>query len=191
MDDDELRALIAAATRPERPRATLEERLRAAEDRVAIRDLIMRYGYLEDARRWDDMLALYTDDIERVLAGSLVERVRGKAALREKLLAPTLERAAAYGAPAAPPAHLLSLGLRHLMASDVVRLGDDGTTAAAAVQYSMVATVDDDAGFRRGVHEGSYVFDFRKTDGAWKFCRQYIVSDNAHNPLFQRETSDT
>ena len=38
----------------------------------------MAYGYLEDARRWDDMLALYTDDIERELAGSLTEIVRGK-----------------------------------------------------------------------------------------------------------------
>lgn len=50
----------------------------------------MRYGYLEDARRWDDMLALYTDDIERVLAGSLVERVQGKAALRERLFRPEM-----------------------------------------------------------------------------------------------------
>ena len=59
----------------------LEARVARAEARQQIRDLIMVYGYLEDARRWDDMLALYTDDIERVLAGSLVETVQGKAAL--------------------------------------------------------------------------------------------------------------
>src|SRR5450759_648394 len=82
--------LLAAVTRPEEPRRTPEAQLDAAEDREAIRDLIMRYGYLEDARRWDDMLALYTDDIERVLAGSLVERVQGKAALRERLFRPVM-----------------------------------------------------------------------------------------------------
>jgi SnoaL-like domain len=182
----ELDALLEVVQRPERARTTLEERAQALDDRHEIRALIMTYGYLCDARRWDELLDLYTDDIERVLAGSLTETVRGKEQLREKLVAPTLERAAPDGRPApAPPSHLLTLGLRHLMASDVVRLGDDGTTATAAVQYSMVATSDGDAGYRRGVHEGSYVFDFRKVDGTWKFCRQYIVSDNAHNPLFQ------
>ncbi len=30
-----------------------------------------------------------------------------------------------------------------------------------------------------------YVFDFRKVDGTWRFSRQLIFSNNAHNPLFQ------
>jgi len=186
MNDEELRALLDVVQRAERTRVTPEERLQALEDRSAIRALIMTYGYLCDARRWDDLLDLYTDDIERVLAGSLTERVRGKAALREKLVAPTLQHRSGDGGPP-PPEQLEALGLRHLMASDVVRLGDDGATATAAVQYQLVATSDDDRGFRRGAHEGSYVFDFRKEAGTWKFCRQYIVSDNAHNPMFRRE----
>ena len=180
--------LLAAVNRHEQTRHTPEARLDAAEDRETIRDLIMRYGYLEDARRWDDMLALYTDDIERVLAGSLTERVQGKATLREKLVAPTLERTDGDGA-APPPEYLVTLGLRHLMASDVIRLSDDGTTATAAVQYTMVATADDERGFRRGSHEGSYVFDFRKEAGVWRFSRQLVTSDNAHNPMFQREST--
>lgn len=186
MNDHDTAALLEVVQRPERARTTVEERTQALDDRQSIRDLIISYGYLCDARRWDELLDLYTDDIERVLAGSLVETVKGKDALREKLVAPTLERSAAEGASApATPAHLLTLGLRHLMASDVVRLGDDGTSATAAVQYTMVATADGPDGFRRGAHEGSYVFDFRKVDGTWKFSRQFIVSDNAHNPLFQ------
>lgn len=186
MNGDEMRALLDVVQRPERARVNPEERLQALEDRNAVRALIMEYGYLCDARRWDDLLALYTDDIERVLAGSLTERVQGKAALREKLVAPTLERRSGGGEPP-PPEQLEALGLRHLMASDVVRLGDDGSTATAAVQYQLVATADDDRGFRRGAHEGSYVFDFRKEAGTWRFCRQYIVSENAHNPMFRRE----
>jgi 3-phenylpropionate/cinnamic acid dioxygenase small subunit len=184
VDPGEIEALLAVVLRPEARRPTLEARLTALEDRQAVRDRINEYAYLCDARRWDDLLALYTDDIERVLAGTLTEVVRGKAALREKLVAPTLDRRSLPGA-APPPDHLLTMRMRHLIAGDVIRLGDDGMTAAAAVQYALVATSDDERGFRRGVHEGSYVFDFRKVDGTWLFARQHIVSDNAHNPMFQ------
>jgi SnoaL-like domain len=185
VNTDEIDALLEVVHRRERARTTPEERMQAIEDREAIRSLIMRYGYLCDARRWDELLALYTDDIERVLAGSLVERVQGKRALRVKLVAPTLEhRVGGGGAP--PPRELESLGLRHLMASDAIRLGDDGRTATAAVQYQLVATAEDEHGFRRGEHEGSYVFEFVKVEGEWRFCRQFIVSDNADNAMFQR-----
>jgi SnoaL-like domain len=189
VNTDEIDALLEVVHRRERARTTPEERMQAIEDRGAIRSLIMRYGYLCDARRWDELLALYTDDIERVLAGSLVERVQGKRALREKLVAPTLEHRSGGGRGAPPPRELESLGLRHLMASDVIRLGDDGRTATAAVQYQLVATAEDEHGFRRGAHEGSYVFEFVNVDGKWRFCRQVIVSDNAHNPMFQRGQS--
>jgi ketosteroid isomerase-like protein len=205
VNHDEVAALLEAATTPERPGATLLGRLERAEDRQAIRDLIMAYGYLEDARRWDAMLALYTDDIERVLAGSLIETVRGKAALRERLVTPVM--ATTSGAASASREQVEQLGLRHLMFSDVIRVSDDGRTATAAVQYILVATRDDGGladhrrrsrsrqrrpgtaedsdGYRRGSHEGSYVFDVRKSDGTWRFCRQLIVTNNAHNPMFR------
>ena len=183
MDEHEARTVLDAVLRTEPVRGTVEESLQAAEDREAIRDLIMRYGYLEDGRRWDDMLALYTDDIERVLAGSLVERVQGKAALRERLFRPVM--VSKTGQPGAGQDDLDRLGLRHLMVSDVIRLSDDGGSAVAAVQYTMVATREDADGFRRGSHEGSYVFEFRKDAGAWKFSRQVIITDNAHNPMFR------
>ena len=83
MNETEMTAMLAVVHRSERPRTSIDERVQALEDRDEIRGLIMTYGYLCDARRWDDLLALYTDDIERVLAGSLVERVQGKPALRE------------------------------------------------------------------------------------------------------------
>ena len=176
--------VLAAVQRPERHRDTLEERVAAAEDRAVIRDLIMAYGYLEDARRWDDMLAMYTDDIERVLAGSLVETVRGRDALRERLFAPVIINKSG-DAPPPSQEHLDALGLRHLMTTDVIRLSDDGLGAIAAVQYMMVATREGADGFRRGSHEGCYVFEFRKDGGTWRFCRQVIITDNAHNPMFR------
>jgi hypothetical protein len=177
---------VVATPSPPSPAANdrLAARLAASEDRAEIRDLIMRYGYLEDARRWDDMLDLYTDDIERVLAGSLVETIRGKEALRERLVTPVME--AKSGVAAASRAQVERLPLRHLVTSVVVRLRGDGSNASAAAQYVLVAACDDEDGFRRGAHEGTYRFDFRKEGGRWRFCRQVIVTDNAHNPMFRR-----
>ena len=157
------------------------------EDRARIYDLVMAYGYLEDARRWDDMLALYTDDIERELAGSLTEVVRGKAELRDRLITPVME--AKSGRVAASREHVEQLGLRHLIFSVTVDLAADGVTARAAAQYILVATRDgatqsSGGRFERGSHEGAYEFEFRKVDGTWKFSRQLIVTNNAHNPMF-------
>jgi len=152
------------------------------EDRAAIYALVMAYGYLEDARRWDDMLALYTDDIERELAGSLTEVVRGKAELRDRLITPVME--AKSGRVAASREQVEQLGLRHLIFSVAVEVDPDGVTARAVAQYILVATRDGANGFERGSHEGSYEFEFRNVDGVWKFSRQRIVTNNAHNPMF-------
>ena len=157
------------------------------EDRARIHDLVMAYGYLEDARRWDDMLALYTDDIERELAGSLTEVVRGKVELRDRLVTPVME--AKSGRVAASRTQVEQLGLRHLIFGVTIEVADDRSTARASAQYILVATRDGDAlknagGFARGSHEGSYEFEFRRVDGVWKFARQLIVTNNAHNPMF-------
>jgi hypothetical protein len=71
------------------------------------------------------------------------------------------------------------------MAAEVIRLGPHRTTATATLHYTLVATRDDERGFARGSHEGSYVFDFRKDGGRWRFCRQVIITDNAYNPMFR------
>ena len=152
------------------------------EDRAQLYDLVMAYGYLEDARRWDDMLALYTDDIERELAGSLTEVIRGKAELRDRLITPVME--AKSGRVAASREQVEQLGLRHLIFSVTLEVGADGVTARADAQYILVATRDGAQGFERGSHEGSYEFEFRKVGGTWKFSRQLIVTNNAHNPMF-------
>src|SRR5262245_49161927 len=142
----------------------------------------MAYGYLEDARRWDEMLALYTDDIERELAGSLTEVIRGRAALRDRLVTPVME--AKSGRVAASREQVEQLGLRHLIFSVHIDVAADGVTAQAVAQYVLVATREGANGFERGSHEGSYEFEFRKVDGLWKFSRQLIVTNNAHNPMF-------
>jgi hypothetical protein len=185
MTEQETEELLAVrALREPEPRDA-SERLRALEDKSRIRDLIMEYGYLCDARRWSELLELYTDDIERRLGGTLTEHVRGKQALRAKLEAPTLARRSPQDPAAPDPDALLQLGLRHLMASEIIRLQGDGDEAVACVQYTLVATADEGTP-SRGVHEGSYVFRFRRVDGRWLFCEQRIFSDNARNPMFRR-----
>ncbi len=186
MTDEEMEQLLAVCALREPELRSDALRLRALEDKARIRELIMEYGYLCDARRWDDLLELYSEDIERTLGGTLREHVKGKRELRAKLEAPTLERVQS-GDNAPPPAdHLLTLQFRHLMASEVIRLQGDGDEATACVQYQLVATRDGDEQPNRGSHEGSYVFRFRRTEGRWLFCEQRIFSDNARNPMFQR-----
>ena len=186
MTDEEMEQLLAVRELREPRLRSDSQRLRALEDKARIRELIMEYGYLCDARRWDDLLELYSDDIERTLGGTLREHVKGKQELRAKLEAPTLERVQS-GDNAPPPAdHLLTLQFRHLMASEVIRLQGDGDEATACVQYQLVATRDGDEQPNRGSHEGSYVFRFRRVDGRWLFCEQRIFSDNARNPMFQQ-----
>lgn len=185
MQDSELDQIIAIFLRPERRCETLEERVTAIEDREAIRQVLMGYGYLCDRRQWGTLLEHYTDDIERVLGGTLVERVQGKERLRELYEAPALPHA---GDGKAPPAEQLNTyELRHLIVGDFVRLDDEDHTRGWAVgSYSLVASTEQPDGFRRGQHEGGYIFEMRKEDdGRWRVARMTVFSENARNPLFQ------
>lgn len=170
-----------------RPRPTsLEDRLALIEAEAEIRDLVAAYGYLCDDRRWDQLVMLYTEDIERVLCGSLDEIVHGRDELKALLERPVLPRAGGSGSEAPSPEELEQLELRHLTCNVVVRVGPDRRTAAAVAYYQLGATRGDGDRLERGVHEGTYVFEFVRTDDGWRFSRQLIASNNATNPLFSR-----
>lgn len=184
MNDAELDLLLQVVRAPEAPRSTLEERVQLLEDRRVIQDLVMAYGWLCDARNWDELLELYTDDFERELVGTLNERLKGKEALREVYLRPVLPRRGDRAGP--PPAEVINTyELRHLIHPPVIRVADDGLTARVAAVYSLVATSGDGPTLRRGEHEGGYVWDLRKEPGTgWRFSRMVVISENARNPLF-------
>ncbi len=184
MQDAELDQIIEIFERPDRACATVEERLRAVEDREAIRQVLVGYGFLCDARRWDQLLEYYTDDIVRVLGGTLEERVEGKEELRKLYVAPALPHA---GDGEAPPAEQLNTyELRHLITADFVRLDDDVNRGWVAASYSLVASTEQPDGFRRGQHEGGYIFEMRRCDdGRWRVCKMTVFSENTRNPLFQ------
>jgi hypothetical protein len=157
-----------------RPRPTGDPQLLEAE--AEVRDLIMRYAYLQDLGRFDELLELCTDDVERVLSGTLDQHARGREDLRAKLAEPV--RVAGQDA-VLEPADVRS---RHLITDEVVRVAADGTHAAAVAQFAVVLTPGQGE-FRRGQHEGTYVFEFRKEGGTWRFSRQVIESNTARNPL--------
>jgi ketosteroid isomerase-like protein len=185
MNDAEIALLLDVVRAPEKPRTSLEARLTHLEDVRSIQDLVLAYGWLCDARRWDELLDLYTDDFERFLVGTLEEHLVGKEALRERYEAPVLPRKGGAGGP--PPASQVNAyEIRHMIHPPVVRVSDDGNEATAAAVYSIVATSGDGAELRRGEHEGGYIFGFRKVpDVGWRFCRMVVISENARNPLFQ------
>jgi hypothetical protein len=185
MTDDELALLLAVVRTPERPRTTLDERVRLLEDHRRIADLVMVYGWLCDARRWDELLDLYTDDFERILVGTLDEHLKGKDVLRERYERPVLPRKGGEGGP--PPAEQLNAyELRHMIHPPVIRVSDSGDHATAAAVYSMVATSGNGDDLRRGEHEGGYVFEFRREPRVgWRFYKMVVISENARNPLFR------
>jgi hypothetical protein len=186
VQDAELAMLLDVARRPERARATLEERVQLLEDHRRIAELVMTYGLLCDARLWDELLDLYTDDFERFLVGTLEEHLVGKEVLRERYERPVLPRRD-DGAGGPPPAARIGLfELRHKIHPPTVRIGDDGDHAIAAAVYSLVASEGDGPAFRRGEHEGGYIFEFRREpEHGWRFSTMTVISENARNPLFQ------
>ena len=171
-DDEVLEVLRRPRGRP----ATPEARARLLDDEAEIRDLIMRYAHLQDLGQFEDILGLCSEDVERVLAGTLDQTARGKDDLRSKLAEPV---AVAGERAILEPADVRS---RHLITDEVVRVADDGAHAVAVAQFAVVLTPGQGE-FRHGQHEGTYLFAFRKDDGVWRFSRQVIESNTARNPL--------
>ena len=183
MNDDELHRILEVVRTPERPRETLEERVALIEDHRALTDLVMLYGWLCDARLWDELLEHYTDDFERTLLGTLDEKVKGKEKLRELYVSPALPRKG-DGAGPPPASQIRSYELRHLIHPPVIRVADDGEHATVAAVYSLVVSSGEVPDFKRGEHEGGYIFGFRVDDGRWRFESMVVISENARNPLF-------
>ena len=187
MRDEEVDGLLAVLRMPPPQPGTPDERLQLLEDIEAIRDLIMRYGYLCDFHRWDELFELYTDDIERTLAGTLAEVVKGKDQLRPLLEAPALPVRAedGQGENLVSGRGAIPLTPRHLICGEVIRIADDRSEAWAVAQYTLVMTKEQGE-WDRGAHEGAYVFHFRPDDGRWKFDRMTVIANSAHNPIFRK-----
>jgi hypothetical protein len=184
MNDAELGRILDVVRLQERPRQTLEERVALIEDHRALTDLVMLYGWLCDGRLWDELLDNYTEDFERTLLGTLDEKVKGKENIRPLYVSPVLPRKDGDDAGPPPASQISTYELRHLIHPPVIRVSDDNQKATVAAVYSLVVSSGDGPDFRRGEHEGGYVFGMRREDGRWKFESMVVISENARNPLF-------
>jgi SnoaL-like domain len=138
--------------RPETDAGLLE----VLRDERDITDLMLRYGWLCDARQWTELFELYTDDFERTIVGSYSEHFAGKAALRE------------YYATIATTAP--SYTLRRIVSPPFVRVAADRGTARASVVYDLE---------REGgaVSRASYLWDARRdASEGWRFCRLFVAT---------------
>ena len=169
----------------ERP-DSLEERIARLEAKEAIHDVMMLYGHRSDSRDTEGTLALYTEDVERVLTGTLDEEIEGKDVLRNL-----------YRNPVLPTKDGRSLGdaakyksgrrmtVRHMLAAPVVRLSEDMQTGWLTAYFTLVRSVVKPDGFERHVHEGTYLFTFVRQGDEWKISRMVVDSEIGHDRGFQ------
>lgn len=182
MQDDERQQFVDVLRMQRAEPATLEERIRAIEDRQEIYDLIVEYGWLSNFRLWDDLLDRYDDDMERRQGGSIEGMTRGKENFRASYERPTLRRRAGTGPEVTSPDRLGSYEFKHLISSVLIKL--QGDKASAVARYVLSAEESSGEETKRGSHDGSYVYRFRRTPEGWKFTYQLCVTENASNPLF-------
>ncbi|MAG33351.1 MAG: hypothetical protein CL908_20945 [Deltaproteobacteria bacterium] len=128
---------------------TIEERLRAIEDREAIRELTGRYCRLATGGRAEDIVELFTKDGGIELDGTLE---RG----HERLLA--VYRESFDAVRPIPTVH-----------NHVVELDGDRATGYCGLELRMVA--DGEAITAAGHYEDT----FERVEGVWKFAHRKLV----------------
>ena len=170
---------------PEQRPASLEERVARLEAKEAIHDVMMRYGHCSDARDTEGTLALYTDDVERVLTGTLDERVKGKDTLRGLYRNPVLPTKDGRSLGTEARRRGRKMTVRHMFAAPLIRLSDDGAEGWLAAYFTLVRSVVSDEGFDRHVHEGTYVFTFVKQGDEWKISKMVVDTEIGHDRGYQ------
>lgn len=168
----------------ERERTGLEEKLQFVIDKQRIAEMIHEYAFACDSRRWDVLQELYDADIERVMSGTLNETVRGRDNLIALHANPALPRAEGVEMEKRDLTKIKGLEIRHLVGTQMIRIGDDDQSAWALCHYQMALVGQENDRWEHGLHEGTYLFSFSKATGAWRFTRHLIWTNNAANPMF-------
>jgi hypothetical protein len=163
---------------------TTEEKLQLVIDKQRIVEMINEYAFACDSRQWDVLEELYDENIERVMRGTLNETVRGRAKLIDLHANPALPRAEGVEMDNRDLTKIKGLEIRHLVATQMVRVGNDNSKAWALCHYQMALVGQENDAWEHGLHEGTYLFSFAKTDGTWRFTQHLIWTNNAANPMF-------
>src|ERR1700761_5552806 len=125
------------APRHERHRQTLEDKLQLVIDKQRIVEMINEYAFACDSRQWDVLRELYDENIERVMSGTLNETVRGRDTLIGLHANPALPRAEGVEMEKRDLTKIKGLEIRHLIATQMVRIGNDNRKAWALCHYQM------------------------------------------------------
>lgn len=156
-------ALIAAAVllapavvQAEGTQVTLEERVQRIEDEAAIRELILQYAVLLDARDFDRYAQLFAKD-GIWQNGPTVHQ--GREAIRDML-------SGIYGPT--PPGYVNTDSYRIVHNIEILSL--DGDHATARSRHLTLMRGENGAPTPRLV--GIYSDEFIREDGAWKFARR-------------------
>lgn len=131
---------------------SIEQRLRALEDRAQIQDLLVRYAVLLDDCRWDDLAQLFTADA--VFASPNSSTV-GRAAVIEN-----------FKVKHAPWGFTL-----HDPHASVITVFDDNHAQGTVIGYAELANPDSTL-----VTFIRYQDDYRREEGAWRFAARHVLS---------------
>ena len=172
MNADQVSAILSLVRAPRATPATLEARLLLLEDEQEVTDLLLRYAWLCDARRWDEIWALYTDDFEREITGAEDENVQGIASVKARY-SPLLVSDEQRRAGGEPPPY----NIRQVVAPPFVRIAADGETAGALAAYDLVTAHGLRPGAPGVTRRVVYLWQLRKlTGGGWRFSGLVVLS---------------
>ena len=168
----------------ERKRESLEDKVQLVADKQRINEMIHEYAFACDSRGWDVLEQIYDENIERIMFGTLSETVQGRANLINLHANPALPRAKGVEMEKRDLTKIQGLEIRHLIGTQLVRIGDDNQKAWAICHYQMALVGQENDVWQHGLHEGTYIFSFSKASGDWKFVQHLIWTNNAANPMF-------
>lgn len=140
--------------------------------REAIRDLVARYNAYGDSGRFDELFALFTDDVvmETGPIGGELTAYDGLDAVKG-IFTGAQDRLTAR-AEGARPVHL-----RHFTATHQIDLVDDGH-ATGRCYFAVITAGGLD-------HWGRYLDRYRRVDGSWRFeHRRVLVDGHAESSWF-------
>jgi SnoaL-like domain len=186
--DQEILDLVLEVAREEEPPChTVEEAVRRLESREAIRNVMRAYCFYEDQHRWDEVVTLFTESCERIMAGTLQQTLKGRDELRAASGAP-LQRTDERWGEGASRETLAATSFRHLLVTEMIKIKPDNRVARLVGYCQVVATRGAAAEYERGAHEATYYIEFTRPsdDHSWLIDKLVIMTEHASNPLFKQ-----
>jgi uncharacterized protein (TIGR02246 family) len=151
--------------------SSLEERLRALEDREEINRLLVAYATALDARDMEAYAALFAREGEWMGGTGYGRTPEGIRSMLEEKLAPN--------PPAPGPTH------RHLVSNVAIELAGDRATAVSS--WTLISRAHGDVPTL--TLQGTYRDTLVREDGRWRFASREAHTDIPDRPIASRPGS--